>query len=394
MDSFTQLDIDKNRIRYKTHHSSYSSFYDYLEFVVSVAECDDVVGKVTIMFTPLEDLVHKLSYQSREILKVQEGERALITKNHFEIRFNIYESLRFVVTHKPEFGTLCRYEDRDRKVMVITEFTLEQLFLNEIYYCHDDTESTQDSFDLLILSSDETDLQFVSNIDVRISLHNDNAPYRTLERIFHVMRGGIRTLNTDVLQYLDADVDTNTSNIHYLHISCNNGAFYKSGHYVDSFTQDDIANRRIIFQHTGADVGTASFIVSDQLHDVNGLLEIHASDAFVSMLATNASIVQEGKFVILRNKDFVLETNLDMKLDEIYYEVIKPPAYGILMYLGRPRSSEDSAMTSASSSSSSTMHYKSSNLTSLNNFTHLDIERDRLVYWNTEIASMDKLRLV
>ncbi|XP_075152983.1 chondroitin sulfate proteoglycan 4-like protein [Haematobia irritans] len=384
MDSFTQLDIDKNRIRYKTHHSSYSSFSDYLEFIVSVAECDDVVGKVKIMFTPLEELVHKLSYQTREILKVQEGERALITKNHFEIRFNIYESLRFLVTNKPEYGTLCRYDDYDRKVSVITEFTLEHLFLNEIYYCHDDSESTEDSFDLLILSSNETDLQFVSNIDVHITLHNDNAPYRTLERIFHVMRGGIRTLNTDVLQYLDADVDTNTSNIHYLHISCNNGAFYKSGHYVDSFTQDDIVNRRIMFQHTGADVGTASFIVSDQLHDVNGLLEIHASDAFVSMLPTNATIVQEGKFVILRNKDFVLETNLDMKLDEIYYEVIKAPAYGILMYLGRPRGNDES--------STSSVHYKSSNLTSLNNFTHLDIERDRLVYWNTEIASMDKLR--
>lgn len=390
MDSFTQLDIDKNRIRYKTHHSSYSTFSDSLEFVVSVAECDDVVGQLKIHFTPLDNLKDKLSYQTREVLNVQEGERALITKNHFDIRFNIYESLKFVVTFKPAHGILCRYDDRDMKFMPITEFTLEQLFLNEIYYCHDDTESTEDSLDLLIMSGDETDLQYVTNIEVRIKLNNDNAPYRTLERIFHVMRGGIRTLNIEVLQYLDADVNTNTSDIHFMHISCNNGAFYKSGHYVDSFTQDDIANRRIMFQHTGADVGTASFIVSDRQHEVNGLLEIHASDAFVSMLPTNATIVQEGKFVILRNKDFILETNLDMKLDEIYYEVIKPPAYGILMYLGRPRSHEDTIGTSSSASAS--LHYKSSNLTSLNNFTHLDIERDRLVYWNTEIASMDKVR--
>ncbi|XP_065355734.1 chondroitin sulfate proteoglycan 4 [Calliphora vicina] len=387
MDSFTQLDIDKNRIRYKTHHSSYSSFSDYLEFIVSVAECDDVVGQLKIMFTPLEELTNKMSYQTREILHVQEGDRALITKNHFEIRFNIYESLKFLVTSKPEHGALCRYDERDmQNVWTIMEFTLEQLFLNEIYYCHDDTESTEDTFDLLILSSDDTDLQFVSNIEVRIKLKNDNPPYRTMERIFHVMRGGIRTLNTEVLQYLDSDVNTNSSEIHYIHISCTNGAFYKSGHFVDSFTQDDIANRRIMFQHSGPDVGTASFIVSDRQHEVNGMLEIHASDAFVSMLPTNATIVQEGKFVILRNKDFILETNLDMKLDEIYYEITKP-AYGIVKYLGRPRGNEDS-----SSSSSATLHYKSSNFTSLNNFTHLDIERDRLVYWNTEPATMDKVR--
>lgn len=353
-----------------------------------MAECDDVVGKLKIMFTPLEELTNKLSYQTRDTLHVQEGDRALITKNHFEIRFNIYESLRFLMTHKPEFGTLCRFDEREQKLLTIQEFSLEQLFLNEIYYCHDDTESKEDSFDLLILSSDETDLQFVSNIEVRIKLNNDNAPYRTMERIFHVMRGGIRTLSTEVLLYLDNDVNTNASDIHYIHISCTNGAFYKSGHYVDSFTQEDIANRRILFQHSGPDLGSASFIVTDRQHEVNGLLEIHASDAFVSMLPTNATIVQESKFVILRNKDFILETNLDMKLDEIYYEVIKPPAYGILMYLGRPRANEDTL----GSSSNFNTHYKSSNLTSLSNFTHLDIERDRLVYWNTEIATMDKVR--
>ncbi|XP_039952051.1 chondroitin sulfate proteoglycan 4 [Bactrocera tryoni] len=383
MDSFTQQDIDKNRIRYKTHLTSYSNFIDYLEFVVSVAECDDVIGRLTIRYAPLESNTDKLTYQKREILLVQEGERALITKNHFEIRFNLYESLQFTVTETPKHGTLCRYDEPSAKVITITEFTLEQLFLNDVYYCHDDTESTEDVFDLLILSTDGTDLQFVADIDVRIKLINDNAPYRTAERVFHVVRGGYRTLSPDVLQYLDADVNTNRSDILYIHVSSTNGAFYKMGNFIDTFSQDDITNRRIAFQHKGPDVGTASFIVTDRQHEVNGLLEVHASDPFVSMLPTNASIVQEGKFVILRNKDFILETNLDMKLDEIYYEVIKPPAYGILMYLGRSRNGGNDTMTG---------QYKSANLTSLTNFTHLDIERDRLVYWNTEIASMDKLR--
>ncbi|XP_037957979.1 chondroitin sulfate proteoglycan 4 [Teleopsis dalmanni] len=383
MDSFTQLDIDKNRIRYTTHLTSYSSFTDYLEFVVSVAECDDVTGKLEIMYHPLDTLTSKLSYQTREPLDVQEGDRALITKNHFEIGFNMYESLQFVVSQVPKHGTLCRYDEQQGKVLPLTEFSLSQLFLHEIYYCHDDSESTYDLFDLLILSRDDTDLQFVAHIDVNVKLINDNAPYRTIERIFHVVRDGSRTLNPDVLKYLDADVNTNRSDIHFIHVSSTNGAFYKSGNHIDSFSQDDITNRRIMFQHSGPDAGTASFIVTDRQHEVNGLLEVHASDPFVSMLPTNASIVQESKFVILRNKDFVLETNLDMKLDEIYYEVIKPPSYGILMYLGRPR---------ANDSSLSNVQYKATNLTSLNNFTHLDIERDRLVYWNTEIASMDKMR--
>ncbi|XP_022230435.2 chondroitin sulfate proteoglycan 4 [Drosophila obscura] len=386
MDSFTQQDIDKRRIRYRTHHTSYSSFSDRLEFVVSVAECDDVEGALEIAYRPPDELINKLGYQAREVLQVQEGERALITKNHFGIRFNIYESLQFQVSASPEHGVICKYDEQTGLTTPLDMFTLEQLFRNDIYYCHDDTESTKDSFELLILSGDETDLQFVSSMEVRIKLVNDNEPYRTaVERVFHVVRNGIRTLNPTVLQYLDADVNTNHTDIHYIHVSSTNGAFYKSGQYIDSFSQDDIANRRIMFQHTGPDAGTASFIVTDRQHEVNGLLEILASDPFVSMLPTNASIAQEGKFVVLKNPDFVLETNLDMKLDEIYYEVIKPPSYGILMYLGRQQSGTDLEQNG-------TTIYKATNYTSLSNFTHLDIERERLVYWNTEIASMDKVR--
>ncbi|KAH8391792.1 hypothetical protein KR215_003669, partial [Drosophila sulfurigaster] len=385
MDSFTQQDIDKRRIYYKTHHNCYSSFTDHLEFVVSVAECDDVQGKLQIIFNPQEELIHKLHFQKYEVLKVQEGERALITKNHFEIRFNIYESLQFHVAVPPAHGLVCKYDEQTGLTTPVELFTLEQLFRNDIHYCHDDTESTLDGFELLILSGDETNLQFVSNIEVHIKLVNDNEPYRSaVERVFHVVRNGIRTLNPTVLQYLDADVNTNHTDIHYTHVSSTIGAFYKSGHFIDTFSQDDIANRRILFQHSGPDVGTASFIVTDREHEVNGQLEIRASDPFVSMLPANASIVQEGKFVILKNKDFVLETNLDMKLDEIYYEVIKPPSYGILMYLsGQPGAQERD--------NNSIMH-KATNFTSLGNFTHLDIERERLVYWNTEIASMDKVR--
>ncbi|XP_068150661.1 chondroitin sulfate proteoglycan 4 [Drosophila tropicalis] len=382
MDSFTQLDIDKRRIRYRTYHTSYSSFTDQLDFVVSVDECDDIAGTLRIAYRPERDLVNKLSYQTHEVVQVQEGERALITKNHFEILFNIYESLDFQVSVAPNHGVICKYDEQTGLTTPIELFSLDQLFRNDIYYCHDDTESTRDNFELLILSGDETDLQFVSSMEVHIKLVNDNEPYRTGgERIFHVVRNGFRTLNPIVLQYLDADMNTNHTDIHYVHVSSTNGAFYKSGHYIDSFSQDDIANRRIMFQHTGADVGSASFIVTDRQHEVNGLLEIKASDPFVSMLPTNASIVQEGKFVILKNKDFVLETNLDMKLDEIFYEVIKPPSYGILMYLGRQRENENGSII-----------YKTTNYTSLNNYTHLDIERERLVYWNTEIASMDKVR--
>lgn len=394
MDSFTQLDIDKNRIRYKSHRTVYSSFYDNLEFVVTVAECEDVTGNLKIMFTPLEKFVQKLSYQTRDFLKVREGDKVLITKHHFEFRFNIYESLEFTVTESPTHGYICQYDGSESTptTSLINRFTLEQLFSNEIYYCHDDSESREDQFDLMILSSDETDLQFIANMEVQIDLVNDNAPYRSREHTLHVMRGGVRTLNSDILEYLDIDKNTNTLDIIYMHITCTNGVFLKAGHYVERFTQEDIIQRRILFQHNGPDAGVTSFIVTDREHEVNGLLEIQASEPFVRMLSTNASVVQEGKYIQLEQKNFQLETNLDVKLSEIGYEIIKAPIYGIITYFNFNRTSEklpfNTNFTNGESSS------RSGNSTLLTNFTQMHINNGSLVYWNTEISSMDKVKWV
>lgn len=351
---------------------------DFLEYTVTVAECDDVTARLKITFNPFEENVNKLTYQTKEILKDQEGDRALITKHHFQINFGMFDKLTFTISQPPLHGYLCKYESHAGKTYQIFSFSLEELDQEEVSYCHDDTESQTDFFDLLVLSDTITDMQYVCEVDVEITLINDNAPYRTVDKNIYVVRGGMRTLNSDELEYKDVDVNTNYSGIHYTHVSSTNGDFYKSGLYTNHFTQDDINNRRIIFQHTGPYVGKATFIVTDGIHEIHGIVEVQASEPFISMLPVNATIVQEGKFAILRNKDLTVKTNLDMKFDKIYYEVLKPPSYGILMYLGRK--------------SNETSQNKIPNLQSLSNFTHLDVERERLVYWNTEIASMDKIR--
>lgn len=378
MDSFTQLDIDKNLIHYKTYLTSYSSFIDTMEFVVSVSECDDVTGSLKVVYNPEEKLISRLTYQSKEKIHVQEGDRALLTRKNFEILFNTFDNLTFIVTKPAKHGTLCKYRAETEELEPIDRFLLEKLYLGDICYCHDDSESVSDSFEMLVLSDEDTDFQFVSEVDVDISLVNDNQPYRQADKVFHIVKDSVRTVTEHDLSYLDGDMSTNFSNIIYKHISCNNGEFYKNGRYTDVFSQEDINNRKINFQHSGADIGSASFVVTDGIHEISGVLEITASDPFVRIATSNASIVQEGKFVVLKNSDLPIETNLDMKLDEIEFTIVKPPTYGILKILKRKPNN--------------TIHLKTFNISSIYNFTQLEIERGRLVYWNTEAASMDKIR--
>lgn len=136
-DSITQHDIDKNLIKFKTHQTSYSKFVDHLEFIITVPECEDVPGKIEIIYHPLENLMKQLTYQKQEKLYVNEGDRAAITRLHFEVLFNKFSSLTFNLTNRPKHGYLCLYNDHFKEQ--IEAFTIESLYLGDIFYCHDGT---------------------------------------------------------------------------------------------------------------------------------------------------------------------------------------------------------------------------------------------------------------
>lgn len=377
-DSFTQQDIDQNLIIYKTHRMSYSSFVDIFEFLITVPECDDVTGNIKIVYNPPEQLVKSLSYQTREKIQVMEGNRTLITRRNFQVLFNKFNYLLFKMSIPPEHGHLCNYDGKKDKITQIDTFTLENLYLDDIYYCHDDSETIEDSIHFLVLSDDTTDFQFVCEVYIDIDLVNDNGPYRVADLIFHVVRNETKVLTRQDLYYIDPDINTNETDIVFSQVAATNADFYKSGVATDRFTQDDIDHGRILLKHIEPDNGTATFTVTDGMYDVPGVLRVHASDPFIKISEKNASVVQEGKYITLTLDDLSIETNLNSKPDEIEYRVLNEPNYGVLKILRRKFNG--------------TILPRASNITSIKNFTQQDVERERLIYWNTAVASMDKIR--
>lgn len=378
MDSFTQQDIDKNLIRFKTHHMCYSSFIDMFEFVVTVPECDDVKGSIKIIYNPPEILMTSLSYQTREVIQVNEGERTQLSPANFHVTFNAFNPLLFKVSVPPRHGMLCNYDMKESKTNEIDTFTLDGLYAQDIYYCHDDSESVDDSIDFLILSDDLSDYQLVCEVQVNITLINDNGPYRVSDSVFHVVRNQSKLISATDLKYVDPDINTNETNIVYKRLLTTNGEFYKDDVLTDHFTQDDVTHGRILLKHTEPDNGTAGFIVTDGYYEIPGELIIQASDPFIKISERNASIVQEGKFILLKSNDLAIETNLNSKSDEIEYRVLSEPSYGVIKILRRKFNG--------------TILPRGNNITSAKNFTLQDVQRERLIYWNTGVASMDKIR--
>ncbi|KAL1375850.1 hypothetical protein pipiens_017241 [Culex pipiens pipiens] len=377
-DSFTQQEIDKSIIKYRTYQSSYGNFIDTFEFIVSVPECDDVQGKVDFIYNPPDYLAKQIIYQKREKVYVHEGNKTALSRTNFEVLFNKFNYLTFNVTHYPKHGSLCKVNPRTFEAKEVSSFTLQYLYLGDIHYCHDDSESTQDSFRLLILSDNETDFQFVCEIQVEITLLNDNGPYRVFDKVFHIVREETKLLTSVDLKYADPDIETRSTDIEFRSVTCTNGELFRNGKLVEYFTQDDLDNRRLIFQHNGTDQGKLSFIVTDGLYEVPGSMEVEASDPFLKIRESNASIVQEGRAVLLTLEDLSVDTNLNAKPEDIEYKVLSDPSNGVLKLF--------------KSRFNATLLQKLTNATTTMNFTQADLIGERLVYWNRDVASMDKIR--
>lgn len=376
-DSFTQYDIDERRIRYKTFRTSYSTFVDDLEFIVTVPECEDVIGSIKLIYNPDDQLVKTLSYQRKERLNVNEGEKTAISRIHFDVLLNQFNFLTFNLTHPPRFGDLCLVRDNFRQM---TEtFHLENLYLGDVFYCHDDSESTEDSMRILILSDSYTDFQYVSEIAIDVFLQNDNPPTRLHDRKFPIVRGDSKLITSNDLRYYDPDIDSRPTDIIYKNIQSSNGEVMIGGITAITFSQQDLDETRVYFNHTGSDYGLVNFIVSDGLFEVPGTLEIEASNPFLNISTVNASTVQEGFWVPITIKDLVIETNLNVKPEQIEYKVIGEPQHGVLKYYRKKLNLTYSGKGN-------------NNMTTVREFTHADIEKEKIAYMNTHVASMDSFK--
>lgn len=181
------------------------------------------------------------------------------------------------------------------------------------------------------------------------------------------------------MKYFDPDIDSRTADLTYRSIYSTNGEVMIGGITTLAFTQDDIDNHRVYFNHSGDDHGVVNFSVSDGAFEIPGVLETVASDPFLRVIEANASIVQEGKMIPISVNDLSIETNLNVKPEQIEYRIISDPSHGLVKNYRKKMNF--------------TFSGKNNNTTlSLKNFTQADIKKEKVAYFNTEVASMDRFK--
>ncbi|CAG4984167.1 unnamed protein product [Parnassius apollo] len=337
--TFTQQDIDTDQLWYRLHRRAYSHVHDEFAFVVGATECENVTGVMTIRHTPsylTSDHSPGRVHTTLERLQVMEGSRMAIPASHLNFRTDSVTNLLFNITHLPRHGKI---EVINENLKVVrdntTYFTLQELNTDRVYYAHDDSESRHDSFHFMALSPEPEDFQYVGVFHIDIILKNDNSPVRANEKVFHIVHGGARLITSRDLSYTDADLDTRPSDIIYTVQRFTkdppNGGIFRADNpseQIAQFSQDDINKNLVLFKHQGKEYGKIAFWISDGLFDVNGNLEVQASPPFIRMYPTNGSIVENGKAVVITNRDMQVDTNMNCLEEDIRYEVLQEPKHG------------------------------------------------------------------
>lgn len=337
-DSFSQEDISSRYVKYKLYRKSYSDINDITKFVIMAPGCKNITGNLTIVYEPSSQVKSSVNVALKPI-QVEEGTVHKITKFVLNVEYSDITDLIFNVTRLPSNGILQVVYDNVIRNST-NYFTLSELHNGQLNYVHDDSETENDQFDFMAISSEEENFEYVNTFIINILLKNDNEPIRIIDNIFHVVVGGQKYITGDDLRYEDKDLGTKDTDIIYACREISNGEIYNSKNSqenITTFTQADLNNKMVLFKHKGSEYGKMKFSIHDgQFYSV-GILEIQASAPFVHLITNKKLIVQHGKSAPITIQHLFYTTNLFATDADVVYEVIKKPTSGRIIYISKVR---------------------------------------------------------
>lgn len=339
-DTFTQEDIEADRLSYRLFRRSYSNILDEITFKVNAPQCVDIHTNLKVRYYLGKN---SKSLEGTENLKVDEGSKVPLRITHMNPKEYGISFLIYNLTVKPNHGWLSIANSsisQDQKN--ISSFTFEDVLTQTVYYVHDDSETKEDSFEFVAMSMDVTDFMYVGKFRIEIIMKNDNPPERTIDRIFHVVSKGEKLITNKDLAYMDKDIGTGASELIYTRRDARKSELYRVTNppvQIREFSQQDINNGIILFRHQGDEREKIEFGITDGHFYRTGVLEIQASPPYIRLRESNGSIVQFNKSMVLQSKELEIETNVYATEKDIKYNVWEKPMHGILMKHGRESNS-------------------------------------------------------
>ncbi|XP_076801534.1 chondroitin sulfate proteoglycan 4-like [Clavelina lepadiformis] len=297
------------------------------------------------------------------ILVLDEGAESRITQDRIFAETLLHKRFLFEVSKSPQHGLLilrqvAGTDDSSNQVHGrqdnVTSFTTRDIVDERLYYRHDGSESSRDSFQYKVTPILDGELPEImealrnvsaeGTLNITVALLNDNPPVRVVNQPFHVVRNGERLLTKHDLWYHDPDVDQDDLDLKYVRRGITNGeiinATSKRREKLFEFTQRDIITDQVLFRHYGRNFGRFVFWVRDgKEHFVTGLFIVRASEAYVQVKNSSKLLVEKDSLSAITSSNMQAESNINGVRSEMKYSVIDAPLHGSIVKV--TNSSED-----------------------------------------------------
>ncbi|XP_068595889.1 chondroitin sulfate proteoglycan 4 [Brachionichthys hirsutus] len=317
--SFTQEDIAEGRILYV---SAFIQGRDV--FTVDVSNGFTTVEDLHVSVETVPRLIPVQTFN----FSVKEGLSRAINAEVINVSHPFYSSanIDFFVEESPQHGEI-RYLDGDE----LTYFTWEELKLGHVYYTHDSSETTEDSFTLSASAYEIERRSLPVTIAVTVIPVNDEPPRVTRNTGVEVLAGEEADITSSMLNTDDADTPLEEL-VYHVEAPTNGIVALKEApeEGVLNFTQSHINNGEVIFIHEGDDSGGFSFKVTDGQH-TSPLYQfvVTARPLTITMVMRDELTVFPGTRQPITSANLGAVTNEDG--NEISYSLIRPPRLGRLI---------------------------------------------------------------
>ena len=338
----SQADIDNGRVYFKFANTGFDRFEDYVDLTVKYPSSSGRMLRLWVEYVPLDTAV---KFTNNGLRDVAEGGQKVIDKSCLYLEMDGYKEFQFSMIQPPHHGNISFLDPRTSAIVEpwVEEFSAADIREGRVVYRHDDTENDRDSFVFaaIPLFKSEEEMpdeiqEFTGTFHISMAMRNDNPPERLVNKVFHIVRDGRKKLTIADLAFTDKDIHYNVSNLQYQRQTIPNGEILRVGTHtpVYRFTQKDLEDGTLEFQHKGADLGRAAIFVSDGQFYWTGLFEILASDPYIRVDNVTGLVVYRGGRAAITKANLSLETNLDSPPTGFNFIVTEEPLYGTLKING------------------------------------------------------------
>ncbi|XP_061595611.1 FRAS1-related extracellular matrix protein 2-like [Cololabis saira] len=247
------------------------------------------------------------------------------------------EELTFIISRHPKHGAILN--QRSTGSVLVTNFTLEEIReASSIIYEHDDSETTEDSFDVILTdgtySVQKTAIVLIIPVD-------DETPRLTINDGLEVEIGETKEINNKVLKATDLDSDDSTLT-YIIRFGPGQGVLHRqtpSGSLENitlgmNFTQAEVDAGLVLYSHSGQE-GIRDLVKFDVTDGINPLIDRYfyitvggIDRVFPDVVSKGVSLREGGRVTL--STDLLSTTDLNSPDENLVFTVTRAPVRGHL----------------------------------------------------------------